>query len=98
MRDHSYATYILTNRANGVLYTGVTNDLTRRLAEHRAGRAGSFTRRYNCHQLVWFETHTDIQVAILREKRIKKWNRAWKIELIETNNPDWTDLALTLTI
>ena len=96
MRDHNYTTYILTNRPRGTLYTGVTNDLIRRLAEHRDGRAGSFTRRYNCTRLIWLEHHTDVRQAILREKRIKKWNRAWKIEMIEAMNPDWDDLSLTL--
>ncbi len=98
MRDHGYFTYILTNRPGGVLYTGVTNDLARRIAEHRDGRAVSFTRRYNCTRLVWFEPHTDISEAILREKRIKNWNRGWKIELIESANPGWHDLTLTLAI
>ncbi len=92
MRDHTCFTYILTNRPNGTLYTGVTNDLVRRLAEHREGRADSFTKRYGIHHLVWFELHTDIQEAILREKRIKKWNRSWKVDLIEAANPTWRDL------
>ncbi len=92
MRDHTCFTYILTNRPNGTLYTGVTNDLVRRLAEHREGRADSFTKRYGIHRLVWFELHTDIQEAILREKRIKKWNRSWKVDLIEAANPTWRDL------
>ncbi len=93
MRDRTYFTYILTNRPNGTLYTGVTNNLVRRLAEHREGRADSFTKRYSIHNLVWFEHHTDIQEAILREKRIKRWNRAWKIDLIEATNPRWRALA-----
>ncbi len=92
MRDHNYYVYILTNRPNGVLYTGVTNNLTRRIYEHRDARGGSFTRRYGCKTLVWFEHHTDINEAILREKRIKKWRRAWKVELIEAQNPGWADL------
>ncbi len=96
MRDHSYFTYILTNRPNGTLYAGVTNNLERRVVEHRQGRADRFTRRYNLHRLVWFEPHTDIREAILREKRIKKWNRAWKVEMIEAMNPDWRDLATEL--
>ena len=96
MRAHDYYTYILTNRPNGTLYTGVTNDLARRVADHREGRADSFARRYNLRRLVWFEHHTDIREAILREKRIKKWNRAWKIELIEALNPDWRDLCADL--
>ncbi|MCB2094133.1 MAG: GIY-YIG nuclease family protein [Rhodobacteraceae bacterium] len=97
MRTHDYYTYILTNRRNGTLYTGVTNDLLRRLTEHRDGRADSFTRRYHLTRLVWFEHHTDIREAILREKRIKKWYRAWKIEMIEAMNPGWDDLARLLT-
>ena len=98
MRDHTYAVYILTNRPRGTLYTGVTNNLIRRLAEHREGRADSFSRRYNCTRLIWHEHHTDVRAAILREKRIKKWNRAWKIEMIEAMNPKWHDLSLTLLV
>ena len=97
MRAHDYFTYIVTNRPCGTLYTGVTNDLIRRIAEHRVGRAEGFTRRYGLTKLVWFEHHTDIREAILREKRIKKWNRAWKIEAIEAMNPGWEDLWLGLT-
>ena len=93
MRSHTYAVYLLTNRPGGTPYCGVTNDLARRLTEHRAGQACSFTRRYNLTRLVWVEPHTDIREAILREKRIKKWNRAWKVELIEAENPNWCDLA-----
>ncbi len=93
MRDHSYAVYIVASRRNGTLYTGVTNDLTRRVAEHRAGIAEGFTRRYGVKRLVWFEPHGDIAEAIQREKRIKTWNRAWKIAMIEAGNPDWRDLA-----
>lgn len=93
MRAHNYFVYLLTNRHDGTLYCGVTNDLLRRLAEHRAGQADSFTRKHNCRRLVWFEHHTDISEAILREKRIKKWNRAWKVTLIEADNPTWRDLA-----
>jgi len=92
MRAHDYYTYILTNRRDGTLYTGVTNNLLRRVAEHRDGRADGFTRRYDLHRLVWFEHHSDIREAILREKRIKKWHRAWKIAMIEAANPDWRDL------
>lgn len=93
MQDHSYFVYLLTNRPGGTLYCGVTGDLVRRVGEHRAGRGGRFTHRYNLHRLVWFEPHTDIREAILREKRIKKWNRSWKLDLIETANPLWQDLA-----
>ena len=94
MRDHRYFVYLLASRPNGTLYCGVTTDLARRTREHREGLAEvSFTRRYNVHRLVWFEVHTDIREAILREKRIKKWNRAWKVQMIEEANPDWNDLA-----
>lgn len=88
-----YATYILTNRTRRVLYTGVTNDLPRRVVEHRTGAAAKFTRKYNLHRLVWFEIHDDVGQAIVREKRIKGWNRAWKLDLIEGANPAWRDLA-----
>ncbi len=93
MRDHGYFVYILASRRNGTLYTGVTNDLTRRVAEHRAGIAEGFTRGYGVKRLVWFEPHGDIAEAIQREKRIKTWNRAWKIAMIEAGNAGWRDLA-----
>ena len=94
MRDHTYFVYLLASRRNGTLYCGVTNDLLRRVGEHRAGKADGFTRRYGVTQLAWFECHADINEAILREKRIKTWNRAWKIAMIEAENPGWRDLAL----
>ena len=93
MRDHNYYVYLLTNRPKGTLYCGVTNDLVRRVAEHRAGLGSRFSRRYGCVTLVWFEHYTEVEQAILREKRIKKWRRLWKIELIETLNPNWVDLT-----
>ncbi|MEM5582479.1 GIY-YIG nuclease family protein [Roseibium sp. AS2] len=92
MRRHSYFTYILASKAGGTLYVGVTNDLVRRTMQHREGSASSFTRRYKVHRLVYFEAHTDVEYAIKREKNIKKWKRAWKIELISKSNPDWHDL------
>ena len=98
MRNHTYYVYILTNRPNGTLYIGITNNLTRRLFEHRQGTASRFTRRYNCTHLVWYETHTDVAEAILREKRLKKWRRAWKVELIEGMNPCWQDLNSTVAM
>jgi putative endonuclease len=87
-----YFCYILTSGKYGTLYTGVTNDLIRRVYEHREGLLSGFTLKYKVHQLVWFEVFENIESAIQREKQIKKWNRAWKIQLIEENNPAWNDL------
>ena len=84
--------YIMTNRPDGVLYVGVTSDLLRRVHEHRTGAIVGFTKRYNLHRLVWFEEHGTAEQAILREKRIKRWRRAWKVRLIAERNPDWRDL------
>ncbi len=84
--------YILASRPNGALYIGVTSDLIRRVWEHKNDFIGGFTKRYRVHKLVWYETHVTIEAAISREKAIKKWKRAWKIELIENGNPVWSDL------
>ncbi|WP_237152045.1 GIY-YIG nuclease family protein [Oryzibacter oryziterrae] len=84
--------YIVTNRPNGVLYIGVTADLERRILEHRSRAAPGFTARYGCDRLVWYEDYPDISDAIQREKRLKTWNRAWKIRLIHEMNSDWRDL------
>jgi putative endonuclease len=92
-----YWVYMLASRPNGALYVGVTSDLVRRLAEHRAGVVPGFTRRYGVTRLVWYETHDSIEAAIRREKRLKKWPRAWKLALIERANPDWRDLWAELT-
>jgi len=86
------AVYILASRRNGTLYTGVTRNLIKRVWEHQNDFIESFTRRYAVHLLVYFELHCDMESAITREKQIKKWNRAWKIRLIESKNPDWRDL------
>ena len=88
----AYFVYILASRRNGTLYVGVTNDVARRVAQHREGQAGSFSERYGVHRLVYVEAHDDIGFAIQREKRIKRWRRRWKLELIERENPDWRDL------
>ncbi|MFZ2995410.1 GIY-YIG nuclease family protein [Sphingobium sp.] len=93
-REISPTVYMLASRKNGTLYIGVTADLLKRLYEHRNGLIEGFTKDYGVHRLVWFEPHDRLDSAILREKRIKKWNRAWKINLIEGENPDWDDLAL----
>ena len=92
MARKSYWTYILASRTR-VLYVGVTNDLGRRVAEHRGGQGGAFTRRYNVHRLVYAEEHTDVRDAIEREKTIKGWKRERKVALIEAENPAWDDLA-----
>ncbi|HEY0291150.1 MAG TPA: GIY-YIG nuclease family protein [Hansschlegelia sp.] len=84
--------YILASRPNGTLYIGVTSDLVRRVWEHREDVVKGFTRTYGVHRLVWFEQHESAESAISREKRLKTWLRAWKIELIETTNPRWDDL------
>lgn len=88
-----YYVYILTNKWNTVLYTGVTKDLSRRLYEHKHKIVEGFTAKYNVHKLVYYEDTTDVKAAIEREKQIKGWVRAKKIALIETINPDWKDLS-----
>ena len=90
---HQYYVYIMTNQKNGTLYTGVSNDLHRRVIEHKSGLIEGFTKKYGLKILVYYESYQYIIDAIKREKIIKKWRRKWKIELIEKNNPDWNDLA-----
>jgi putative endonuclease len=84
--------YILASKPYGTLYVGVTNDLVRRAWEHRNGLVEGFTKEHGVHRLVWYEVHEDIYEAITREKRIKKWNRDWKVNLIQSKNPEWDDL------
>jgi len=91
--ERSYAVYILASRRNGTLYTGVTGDLAQRIHQHKAGAGGAFTRKYRVNQLAHIELFSDVNEAIAREKAIKKWRRAWKLELIETGNPSWQDLS-----
>jgi putative endonuclease len=86
------AVYILASKRNGTLYTGVTSNLAKRVWEHKNDLAEGFTKRYNVHLLVWFEIHETMESAIVREKQIKEWKRAWKLKLIESANPDWEDL------
>jgi putative endonuclease len=92
MGSRQYYVYILASRIGGTLYIGVTNDLIRRIAEHRLKIAESFTKRHDVTRLVYFEVFEAIEQAIHREKRLKKWTRAWKIALIEKDNPNWIDL------
>lgn len=94
--DKQPAVYILASRRNGTLYIGVTSDLVKRVWEHKNDQAEGFTKRYRVHDLVYYELHGDMVAAITREKQLKKWNRAWKIELIEKHNPDWKDLWLQI--
>ena len=91
-----YFVYMLASRRNGTLYVGVTNDLGRRVGEHKDKSVPGFTKRYGVRLLVWYETYGDINNAIAREKQIKGWNRAWKIRLIEENNSGWNDLAASV--
>ena len=84
--------YILASKRNGTLYTGVTNNLIRRVWEHKNNLVDGFSKKYGVHRLVYFEQHDDIRAAITREKQIKKWNRQWKLRLIETQNREWQDL------
>ena len=88
----TFYVYILANRQHGTLYTGVTNDLARRVHEHREKIGGGFTRRYNVIRLAYYEIFDEPDRAIAREKRLKRWPRAWKITAIEDFNPDWADL------
>ena len=93
MDSRYFYVYILASDIYGTLYVGVTNDLVRRSWEHREGLVRSFTGQHATHRLVWYEQHESIIEAITREKRLKKWNRDWKIRLIEDMNPEWKDLS-----
>lgn len=88
----AYYVYLLASDRNGTLYVGVTNDLVRRVYEHKQKLVRGFTKQYGVHSLVWFEIYDDPVNAIAREKDIKKWRRAWKLRLIELSNPQWLDL------
>jgi putative endonuclease len=88
----TYWVYILASKPGGTLYVGVTNNLVRRVYEHREGLAESFTKRHGVKMLVYFEPHDTIEAALQREKNIKHWSREWKIDLITKSNPDWRDL------
>jgi putative endonuclease len=88
----SYYVYIMTNKPHGVLYTGITNDLERRIWQHRRGEGSEFVQKYRLFRLVYADVFNDVTEAIAAEKRIKKWRRAWKEKLIEGQNPEWSDL------
>ena len=84
--------YILANKRNGTLYIGVTSNLPKRIYQHKNGFVDSFSKKYNLHVLLYYEQHNDMYSAITREKQLKKWNRKWKLRLIEEHNPSWRDL------
>ncbi len=94
--ERSYAVYIMASKKDGILYVGVTNDLIRRVLEHKARETEGFTKKYFVTKLVWFDVTNDVAAAIQREKQIKAWKRTWKIRLIEETNPEWNDLYVTL--
>ncbi|CTQ67309.1 GIY-YIG nuclease superfamily protein [Roseibium alexandrii] len=96
LRMRRFWVYILAGHKNGTLYTGVTNNLSRRLYQHQQGTGSKFTQKYRVKRLVWYEEHATAERAISREKAIKHWSRAWKIELIEATNPEWFDLGKDL--
>ena len=92
-RERSPCVYILASKRNGTLYIGVTSDLPGRIHQHRSGTLEGFSKGYDVKTLVWFEVHDEMEAAIRREKQLKKWERAWKLKLIEENNPERRDLA-----
>ena len=94
--DKTSYVYILGSHRNGTLYTGVTTDIVRRISQHRDGSFAGFTLEYGVKTLLWYEALADIEIAIRREKSIKRWRRDWKLALIEAQNPDWRDLWPTL--
>ena len=92
MKQEQFFVYIMTNKKNGTLYIGVSNNLSARVWEHKQNISEGFTKKYSLYSLVYFEQYTDIRLAIEREKQMKKWRRKWKLQLIEKVNPDWKDL------
>jgi putative endonuclease len=96
MSERQFYVYILASKRNGTLYVGVTNNLVRRVWEHKQGLAAGFTKQYGVNLLVYFEAHDNVEGAITREKQIKRWRRAWKLALIERENPNWRDLYAEL--
>jgi putative endonuclease len=93
----SYFVYILASQRNGTLYIGVTSDLLKRVWKHKNKQVDGFTKKYDIDKLVYYEQTESIISALEREKQLKKWNRSWKLKLIEKNNPKWQDLYLALT-
>ena len=98
MRDRVYYVYILASRLGGTIYIGVTSNLVRRVYQHREKLVKGFTQNYGVHRLVYYEAFGEIGAAIRREKQLKQWNRAWKVQLIEEKNPNWDDLYPKIAI
>ena len=92
MGGKRYFIYILASQKNGTLYVGITSDLIRRISEHKEKRWGGFTKKYKVDKLVYYEVYGEVGMALYREKQLKKWKREWKLELIEKENPSWSDL------
>ena len=92
----AFYVYMVTNRPGGVIYTGDTDEIERRIWEHRDQIRKGFATKYNCSRLVWYELHETREGAFMRERQIKKWNRAWKMRLVEEANPEWDDLFMSL--
>ena len=94
-RNHSLVpcVYMLTNKKRGVIYIGVTSNIARRVWQHKNGLVGGFTKKYRVHRLVWYEVHPTMESASTRERRMKWWERDWKVQLIEESNPAWLDLS-----
>ena len=95
--NKQFCVYILASDRNGTIYIGVTSDLVKRIWQHKEGLVQGFTKEYGVHKLMWYEMHESAESAITREKQVKKWNRSWKIKLIEEMNPYWNDLYLSFT-
>ena len=92
MQEKFPCVYLIASKPDGVIYLGVNSDIVKRVWQHKNAFVDGFSKKYHVHVLVWFEPHQGMESAILREKRIKKWRRAWKVELIEEGNPEWRDL------
>ncbi len=93
MKDHSYYVYTMASKYRGILYTGMCSDLTVRVLQHKIGYFSGFTKKYKVYRLVWYEETNNVHDALLKEKQIKKWKRAWKIRLVEEESPNWEDLS-----
>lgn len=96
MEEKQFFVCLLASKTHGTLHTGVTSNLVQRMYQHKEGLTEGFTKKYHVHRLVYYEIHSDVYEAITREKRIKKWNRQWKINLVKQYNPQWLDMSIGL--